>query len=105
MSVVDMHCDTVSRLLGLRREGKAETLRENTGHLDLLRMRQGNYLLQNFALFVRKVAQACLRWSVHLVQRHNYPFPVFHSFHTFHVFYCNAALSPFLPKKVTKGFA
>ena len=52
MRVVDMHCDTISRLLGLRREGRAETLRENTGHLDLLRMRQGNYLLQNFALFV-----------------------------------------------------
>ena len=52
MRVVDMHCDTISRLLGLRREGKAESLRENTGHLDLLRMRQGNYLLQNFALFV-----------------------------------------------------
>lgn len=52
MRVVDMHCDTISRLLGLRREGKPETLRENTGHLDLMRMRQGNYLLQNFALFV-----------------------------------------------------
>ena len=52
MRVVDMHCDTISRLLGLHREGKAESLRENTGHLDLLRMRQGNYLLQNFALFV-----------------------------------------------------
>ena len=51
MRVVDMHCDTVSRLLALRREGKPESLRENTGHLDLMRMRQGNYLLQNFALF------------------------------------------------------
>lgn len=52
MRVVDMHCDTISRLLALRSEGKPETLRENTGHLDLMRMRQGSYLLQNFALFV-----------------------------------------------------
>lgn len=52
MKVIDMHCDTVSRLLELREEGKPEALRENSGHLDLLRMRQENYLLQNFALFV-----------------------------------------------------
>lgn len=52
MKVADMHCDTVSRLLELQEEGRAEGLRENGGHLDLLRMRQGDYLLQNFALFV-----------------------------------------------------
>ncbi len=49
---MDMHCDTVSRLLDLESKGVYEGLRENTGHLDLLRMKQGNYLLQNFALFV-----------------------------------------------------
>lgn len=53
MKVVDMHCDTISRLLKLRDEGKEEALRENAGHLDLLRMKQGEYLLQNFALFVK----------------------------------------------------
>lgn len=52
MRIVDMHCDTVSRLLGLADTGKAESLRENSGHLDLLRMKKGGYLLQNFALFV-----------------------------------------------------
>ncbi len=52
MKVVDMHCDTISRLLSLEEEGKPENLRENTGHLDLLRMKRGHYLLQNFALFV-----------------------------------------------------
>ncbi|MCM1025368.1 MAG: dipeptidase [Roseburia sp.] len=52
MRVVDMHCDTISRLLELQEEGRAESLRENRGHLDLLRMRRGDYLLQNFALFV-----------------------------------------------------
>lgn len=52
MKVVDMHCDTISRLLERQDKGEPESLRENSGHLDLLRMRKGNYLLQNFALFV-----------------------------------------------------
>lgn len=52
MKFADMHCDTISRLFGLREEGKKERLRENGGHVDLLRMREGGYLLQNFALFV-----------------------------------------------------
>lgn len=52
MKVADMHCDTISRLLSLREKGREEGLRENGGHLDLLRMGQGGYLLQNFALFV-----------------------------------------------------
>lgn len=52
MRFADMHCDTISRLFGLKEEGKKEGLRENGGHVDLLRMRKGRYLLQNFALFV-----------------------------------------------------
>lgn len=52
MKIADMHCDTVSRLLDLAGNGKQEGLRENTGHLDLLRMKRAGYLLQNFALFV-----------------------------------------------------
>lgn len=52
MRVVDMHCDTVSRLMELGDKGTQEELRRNTGHLDLLRMKQAGYLLQNFALFV-----------------------------------------------------
>lgn len=52
MKIVDMHCDTISRLLELEEKGEQEGLRENTGHLDLLRMSRGGYLLQNFALFV-----------------------------------------------------
>lgn len=52
MKVLDMHCDTVSVLLELRRAGKEASLRENQGHLDLVRMKNGGYLLQNFALFV-----------------------------------------------------
>lgn len=77
MKVIDMHCDTIYTLL--EAEDKAEKqanktkeqadcgvmqskstesgqgsfgLRRNGGHLDLLRMRESSYLLQNFALFV-----------------------------------------------------
>lgn len=42
-----MHCDTISELTD-----KGGELRENSGQLDLRRMRQSGYLLQNFALFV-----------------------------------------------------
>ena len=47
MRVIDMHCDTISRLLE-----KDEELLQNTGHLDLKRMKESGYLLQNFALFL-----------------------------------------------------
>lgn len=50
--IVDMHCDTISRLLEQRKNGQEEGLLQNSGHLDLLRMRESGYLLQNFALFV-----------------------------------------------------
>lgn len=52
MSYIDMHCDTVSRLLNQRLAGGEETLRENKGHVDLLRMKQADCMVQNFALFV-----------------------------------------------------
>ncbi len=52
MKVIDMHCDTISGLLGLKEEGKPEGLRQNKRHIDLLRMQESNYLVQNFALFV-----------------------------------------------------
>ena len=52
MKVIDMHCDTISGLLALKEQGKPEALRQNNCHIDLLRMRESNYLVQNFALFV-----------------------------------------------------
>lgn len=52
MKVVDMHCDTISELLKRRQQGETVSLRENSGHLDLQKMKKGEYLLQNFALFV-----------------------------------------------------
>ena len=52
MRFVDMHCDTISEILKERRAGRVCELRENAGQLDLVRMKEGDYLLQNFALFV-----------------------------------------------------
>ncbi len=53
MRVADMHCDTIYRLLGRQEEGAEAALKENDGHVDLLRMRQSRYLIQNFAMFVK----------------------------------------------------
>jgi membrane dipeptidase len=52
MKIVDMHCDTISKIYEERQNGKQSLLRENSGHLDLVRMKKSGYLLQNFALFV-----------------------------------------------------
>lgn len=52
MKIADMHCDTVYMLLKKRREGEAARLLENTLHMDLQKMKRGDYLLQNFAMFV-----------------------------------------------------
>lgn len=52
MQIADMHCDTISRLYDETVQGSAEGLRANRGHLDLERMKNSGYLLQNFALFV-----------------------------------------------------
>ncbi len=54
MKIADMHCDTVYMLLKKRREGEAANLLENTLHMDLQKMKQGDYLLQNFAMFVHQ---------------------------------------------------
>lgn len=50
--IVDMHCDTIGVLHGSRKKGESCSLRENAGHIDLLRLKESNYLLQNFAMFV-----------------------------------------------------
>ena len=52
MKVIDMHCDTIYKLLCKKDKGEKAELRENNGHIDLLRMKQSNYLVQNFAMFV-----------------------------------------------------
>lgn len=57
MQIADMHCDTIERLLRYQRQGQKQGLRENDCHIDLLRMKAGGYLIQNFALFVN--AKTC----------------------------------------------
>ena len=49
--IIDMHCDTISGIYERRKQGENINLRENDMHLDLLRMKQGGYLCQCFALY------------------------------------------------------
>ncbi|MCF0106899.1 MAG: membrane dipeptidase, partial [Holdemanella sp.] len=52
MKVVDMHCDTIYVLLHREEENKDTTsLYKNDLSIDIEKLQQGNYLLQNFALF------------------------------------------------------
>lgn len=51
MYYLDMHCDTITALLRKADENKPSSLRQNDLNIDLLRMKQANYLLQNFAIF------------------------------------------------------
>lgn len=52
MKIIDMHCDTISELLRRKEEGEGVSLRKNDGHIDLLRLKESGYLIQNFAMFV-----------------------------------------------------
>lgn len=47
MKVVDMHCDTILRIFD-----EGGNLLENDFNIDLRKMSKGDYLLQNFAMFV-----------------------------------------------------
>ncbi|MDH6365752.1 membrane dipeptidase [Enterococcus sp. PF1-24] len=52
MKIVDLHCDTIWQIYESQKQGKPQTLRKNTFQLDQTKMQQGNYLLQNFAIFM-----------------------------------------------------
>ena len=52
MKVVDMHCDTIGAIFEKRNKGIACNLRKNDLQLDVNKMEQGNYLMQNFAMFI-----------------------------------------------------
>lgn len=53
MNIIDMHCDTIYRIYERRREGKKIAVRDDANlHVTLEKMKQGGYLLQNFAAFV-----------------------------------------------------
>lgn len=50
MKVVDMHCDTIGELM--KCETKENTFMKNNLHIDITKLKDGNYMLQNFAMFV-----------------------------------------------------
>ena len=52
MKVADMHCDTIAELYHARERGEQASILENHLHIDLNKMQKGDYLLQNFAMFV-----------------------------------------------------
>ncbi len=51
MKVIDMHCDTIYEINRLLSEGKDINLRDNHLNISLNKMKQADYLLQNFAMF------------------------------------------------------
>ena len=52
MKIIDMHCDTITELYDRRvKERSTATLKKNFLHIDLEKLKQGNYMLQNFAIF------------------------------------------------------
>ncbi len=54
MRVIDMHCDTISRILERRKRGETISLRENDLMIDLIKLKKGRYSVQNFALYVEQ---------------------------------------------------
>lgn len=52
MKILDMHCDTLYELMADKKKGEVYSLRSSNHHLDLMRMQEGDYLLQCFAVFV-----------------------------------------------------
>lgn len=59
MRYIDMHVDTITRLLALEDQGLSATLEHNDIHVDLAKLKAGNCLIQNFAIFtpIKKVDQ------------------------------------------------
>ncbi|MDD7280633.1 dipeptidase [Floccifex sp.] len=51
MKVLDMHCDTILSLLDSEDRHENVSLYKNKCSIDIEKMKKGNYLLQNFALF------------------------------------------------------
>lgn len=52
MKIIDMHCDTVSRIFQERKENNHHSLRCSPFQVDLEKMQSSGYLLQNFAVFL-----------------------------------------------------
>lgn len=67
MKVVDFHCDTIPRLYDIRESGESINLRQNKLHLDIEKMKKGDYMLQVFASYVNlgnnnKPLESCLNY-------------------------------------------
>ncbi|MBL1229333.1 dipeptidase [Enterococcus sp. BWB1-3] len=54
LNTIDMHCDTIMKIYQSKQNGSAEYLRSNTFQIDRKKLKKGEYLLQNFALFMDK---------------------------------------------------
>ena len=54
MYVADMHCDTISEIYHRRKNGESIELAKSSLQIDLEKLQQGNYILQNFAIFVNQ---------------------------------------------------
>lgn len=70
MKVADMHCDTISEILYSKERGDKPViqLKENNLHLDLKKMLAGDYLVQNFAMYVNlKEREQPLEWCLKLI--------------------------------------
>ncbi|MGN0482968.1 MAG: dipeptidase [Lachnospiraceae bacterium] len=52
MKVVDMHCDTIAEIRYSQFSQTPQNLAKNTLQIDLEKMKEGEYLLQNFGMFV-----------------------------------------------------
>lgn len=51
MKIADMHCDTISEIWESRRSGRPQQLSRNSLHMDIRRMKEAGYLLQDLALY------------------------------------------------------
>lgn len=52
MKVVDMHCDTISEIWYSHSNENPKQLLKNDLHIDIDKMKKGDYFLQNFAMFI-----------------------------------------------------
>lgn len=52
MKIIDLHCDTLSILYDHHHNGNKYSLLKNNGAVDLNKLKQGNFLLQCFAIFI-----------------------------------------------------
>ena len=52
MKIIDMHCDTISRICQERVKNNNCNLHDNSLQVDLMKLKSSEYLLQNFALFI-----------------------------------------------------